>query len=454
MYEKFLGVIDEHSEEICGISDAIYDNSELAFKEYFASNLLKDSLRANGFEIYENLGGIPTAFKAVYGKGYPNIGVLAEYDGLSGMSQEGGAAEEKSIPGCDTNHGCGHNLFAGGSFAAALAVKAYIDAKGEGTVTFFGCPAEEGGAGKTFLARDGVFSGVDAVVSHHPERMYMVRTRPSLACVKVEYYFTGIAAHAGGAPHLGRSALDAVELMNVGANFLREHMETTSRIHYAIIDAGGDAPNMVQSHAAVSYMIRAVEAADVAALVKRVDKIAEGAALMTETTVRSKITSAYSNLITIPTLQRVADESMRDTPLPVPTEEEIAYAQALRKTMRLDERRLAEFPFATEVLTPAPPVAHGGSTDTADVSWNTPTVQMHIANWAKDTPGHSWQSSSQSRASYAKRAMLYAGKAVAGTVMRLMDDHTLIEKAKAEHFEKTGGKYETLLPKDVLPPID
>ena len=453
MYENFLKVIDENAEEICGISDAIYDKPELAFKEYFASSLLKDALRAHGFEIYENLAGIPTAFKAVYGKGYPNIGVLAEFDGLPGMSQEGGAAEEKSVLGVERHHGCGHNLFAGGSFAAVLAVKEYIDAKGEGTVTLFGCPAEEGGAGKTFLARDGVFSGIDAVVSHHPERMYMVRTRPSLACVKIEYYFTGVAAHAGWA-HMGRSALDAVELMNVGANFLREHMETTSRIHYAIIDAGGEAPNMVQSHAAVSYMIRAVEADDVAALAKRVDKIAEGAALMTETTVRSKVTSAYSNLITIPTLQRVADESMRDTPLPVPTEEEIEYAQALRKTLGLDEKRLAEFPFATEVLTPAPPVAHGGSTDTADVSWITPTVQMHIANWAKDTPGHSWQSSSQSRASYAKRAMLYAGKAVAGAVMRLMDDHSLIDQAKAEHFEKTGGKYSTLLPKDVMPPIE
>lgn len=454
MYEQYLKVIDDSSEEICGISDAIYDNPEIAFKEYFASKLIKDALRSHGFEIYENLAGMPTAFKAVYGKGYPNIGVLAEYDGLSGMSQVGGSAEEKSVPGLDTNHGCGHNLFAGGSFAAVLAIKAYIDAKGEGSVTFFGCPAEENGAGKVYLARDGVFSGVDAVVSHHPERMYMVRTRPSLAAAKIDYYFTGVASHAGSHPHLGRSALDAVELMNVGANFLREHMQTTSRIHYAIIDAGGTAPNMVQSHAAVTYMIRAVEFSEVRALVERVNKIAEGAALMTETKVRSQITSAYSNLITIPTLQRVADESMRDTPLPVPTEEEIEYARALQKTMGLDEKTLSEFPFATEVLTPAPPVAHGGSTDTADVSWNCPTVQMHIANWANGTPGHSWQSSSQSRASYAKRAMLYAGKAVAGAVMRLMDDHSLIDAAKAEHFAKTGGKYETILPSDVKPPIE
>ena len=453
MYEKYLKVIDENAEEICNISDAIYDNAELGFREHFASGLLKDALRAHGFKIYENLAGMPTAFKAVYGEGYPNIGILAEYDGLSGLSQEGGAWEEKAIPGKDTYHGCGHNLFAAGSFAAAIAVKEYICERGEGTVTLFGCPAEEGGGGKVFLARDGAFNGIDSVVSHHPERMYMVRTRPSLANVSVIYRFKGIAAHAGAAPQRGRSALDAVELMNVGTNFLREHMDTTSRIHYAIIDSGGTAPNIVQSHAAVAYLIRAVDQDAVIELAKRVDKIAEGAALMTETSVESEVTGAFSNLITIPTLQKVADESMRDTPLPVPTEEELEYARALQKTMRLDEKMLAEYPFATEVRVPDPPMAHGGSTDTSDVSWNTPTVQMHIGNWAKGTPGHSWQSASQSRGSYAKRAMLYSGKAVAGTVMRLMDDHTLIEKAKAEHFEKTGGKYRTLLPKDAKPKI-
>lgn len=453
MYEKYLKAIDENAEEICNISDAIYDNPELGFKEHFASGLLKDALRAHGFKIYENLAEMPTAFKAVYGEGYPNIGILAEYDGLSGLSQEGGAWEEKAIPGKDTYHGCGHNLFAGGSFAAALAIKEYISEKGEGTVTFFGCPAEEGGGGKVFLAREGEFNGIDSVVSHHPERMYMVRTRPSLANVNVIYRFKGTAAHAGAAPHRGRSALDAVELMNVGANFLREHMETTSRLHYAIIDTGGTAPNIVQSHAAVAYLIRAVDQDAVVELAKRVDKIAQGAALMTETSVESEVTGAYSNLITIPTLQKVADESMRDTPLPVPTEEELEYARALQKTINLDEKTLAEPPFATEVRVPDPPMAHGGSTDTADVSWNTPTVQMHIGNWIKGTPGHSWQSASQSRASYAKRAMLYSGKAVAGTVMRLMDDHSLIEKAKAEHFEKTGGKYRTLLSKEIKPKI-
>jgi aminobenzoyl-glutamate utilization protein B len=302
------------------------------------------------------------------------------------------------------------------------------------------------------MAREGIFNDIDAVVSWHPEKMYMVRTRPSLANVKVNYYFEGIPAHAGSA-HLGRSALDAVELMNVGVNFLREHMDLSCRIHYAILDAGGTAPNMVQSHARLQYMIRAVDAPAVRDLHARVDRIAQGATMMTDTTVTSRVVSAYANLITIPTLHAVANEAMHDIPLPVPTQEELAYGRALQATMGLSAGELAQPPFADRVLDPAPPVAHGGSTDTADVSWNCPTVQMHIGNWVKGTPGHSWQSASQCRGSYAKRAMLYAGKAVAGTILRLMEDPALLAKAKAEHKERIGDGYVCGIPDDVMPEI-
>lgn len=344
-------------------------------------------------------------------------------------------------------------MFAGGSLAAAFAVKAYIEEKGSGSITLFGCPAEEGGAGKVFLARDGVFNDIDSVVSWHPEKMYMVRTRPSLANVVVDYTFEGIASHAGGSPHLGRSALDALELMNVGANFLREHMELTSRVHYAILDAGGNAPNMVQSHAVVRYMIRGVDSDTVKNLWERVDRIAQGATMMTDTTVSSQVVSAYANLVTIPTLQATANEAMHDIPLPVPTEEELAFGRALQKTVTLTKEQEKKPPFAMEVLDPAPPVAHGGSTDTADVSWNCPTVQLHIGNWAIGTPGHSWQAVSQCRGSYAKKSMLYAGKAVAGTLIRLFENPELIKKAKAEHKEKIGDGYICGLTADVKPVI-
>jgi aminobenzoyl-glutamate utilization protein B len=303
------------------------------------------------------------------------------------------------------------------------------------------------------MARDGVFSGVDAVVSWHPESMYMVRTRPALANVKVRYAFEGTAAHAGANPYAGRSALDALELMNVGCNFLREHMPMSARVHYAILDAGGTAPNMVQSHAEVLYLIRDTDLDSVRDLKERVDRIAQGAALMTDTEVTARVTSAYSNLITIPTLQATANEAMHDIPLPIATEEELAYGKALQATMKLTPEQASKPPFAVEVLEPAPPVAHGGSTDTADVSWVCPTVQMHIATWVLGTPGHSWQSVSQSRGSYAKKAMLYAGKAIAGTILRLMEDPSLLEKAKHEHASKVGNGYICPIPPEIQPNI-
>ena len=309
LYEKYLNIIEERAKEICEISDALWDNPETAYEEYQAVNLLTEKLEKSGFHITRNIAGIPTAFTASYGTGKPSLGILAEYDALHGMSQEGFVAERKEIPGKDKYHGCGHNLFGAGSLAAALAVKAYIEETGIGSITLFGCPAEEGGAGKVYMARAGVFSGIDAVVSWHPEKMYMVRTRPSLANVVVNYSFEGVASHAGGSPEKGRSALDAVELMNIGANFLREHMDLTSRVHYAILDAGGSAPNIVQSHAVVQYMIRAIDAEAVRELHKRIDRIAQGAALMTDTIVAGNVVSAYSNLITIKALQSVANEA-------------------------------------------------------------------------------------------------------------------------------------------------
>ena len=451
LYEKYLNVIDEKGDIFRNISDSLWENPEIPFHEYEAAKLITAELEKEGFTVERGIAGMPTAFKATYGSGSPKLGILAEYDALSGMSQVGCITEKKSIPGIDAGHGCGHNLFAGGSVAAAFAVKAYIEATGKGSITLFGCPAEEGGGGKVFMARDGIFDGIESVVSWHPEAMNMVRTRPALANVKVDYAFEGIAAHAGAAPHRGRSALDAVELMNVGCNFLREHMELTSRVHYAILDAGGTAPNQVQSHAVVRYMIRAVDSEGVRDLHARIDRIAQGAALMTDTTVTSRVTSAYSSLVTIPTLQATANETLHDIPVPQATEEELAFANELQKTFKVPKEKEHLPPYANDVLDPAPPVAHGGSTDTADVSWVTPTVQLHIGTSVVGTPGHSWQSVANNRNSFAKKSMLFAGKVVAGTLMRLIDNPELVEKAKAEHLQKTGGEYICPIPADLLP---
>ena len=453
LYEKYLGVIDEKKAVIEKIADDIWDSPETSFTEFRAAALLTERLRTEGFTVVEGVAGIPTAFTATYGEGHPHLGILAEYDGLSGMSQEACVAEPRPIEGKENNHSCGHHLFAAGSFGAALAVKAFIEERGSGRVTLFGCPAEEGGGGKVFMARDGVFNDVDAVVSWHPESMYMVRTRPALANVKVVYSFEGTAAHAGANPHHGRSALDALELMNVGVNFLREHMPLSARVHYAILDAGGTAPNMVQSHASVLYMIRDVDAESVRQLHERVNNIARGAALMTDTKVSFHVTCAYSNLITIPTLQAVANEAMNDIPVPVATEEELEFGKALQATMTLTAQQKAKPIYADRVLPPAPPVAHGGSTDTADVSWNTPTVQMHIATFVVGTPGHSWQSEAQGKSTYAKKSTLYAAKAVAGTIMRLFDSPERLAAARAEHTEKIGDGYICGIPEGTNPPV-
>ncbi|MCQ2420866.1 MAG: amidohydrolase [Clostridia bacterium] len=453
LYEKYLQKIEDKRADVLALSDAIWDHAEIRFHEFESSALLSDALQKEGFTVERGVAGIPTAFTAVFGNGHPAIGILAEFDALEGLSQKAGAVTCESIPGPDVGHGCGHNLFAGGSFAAALAVKAYVDETGNGSVTLFGCPAEESGAGKVYLAREGIFRSMDAVIGWHPENMYMVRTRPALANLGYTYYFKGIAAHAGGSPQKGRSALDAVELMNVGCNFLREHMDTTSRIHYAIVDAGGTAANVVQAHAAVSYTVRAVSLKDVLELHRRVDLVAKGAAMMTETTVTSKFNAGYSNIILIPTLQKTVNEALHDIPLPVPTEEDIAFGRALQETMNLSEEEKEAPVYADHVLDPAPPAPHGGSTDTADVSWNCPTVQIHIGTWVKGTPGHSWQAVAQGKSRYAHEAMLYAGKAVAGTAIRLMEHPELLEEAKKEHQALTRSGYICPIPPDVKPPV-
>lgn len=453
MFEEYLRYVDEKAEDITALSDAIFDYAEVAYTEIKSSEALANALEKEGFTVRCGVAGIPTAFTASYGSGKPAVGILAEYDALDDLSQEANVAAPKKRPDTNIGHGCGHNLFAGGSFGAAIAVKEYVRKTGKGSVTLFGCPAEEGGAGKVFLARAGIFDRVDAVVSWHPEKIYMVRTRPSLALINANFYFKGKSAHAGSSAFLGRSALDAMELMNVGVNYLREHMEPTSRIHYAILDGGGKAANVVQSHAAVSYIVRAVDIAAANALFLRVKKCAEGAATMTETDWSFEVLSGYSNLITNSVLQETAYEAMQALSIPVPTPEENAFGEALRATMDLTAEQKNATVYSEKLLPPAPPKPHGGSTDTADVSWHVPTVQMHIGTWAVGTPGHSWQAVAQGKSSYAKKAMLYAAKAVVGTCLRLISEPERIERARAEFLEKTAGGYVCPIPEGVQPPI-
>ena len=447
-----LSVIDEKSDALEKLATTVWENPETAFKEFKSAAALKDFLKAEGFSIEEGQGGIPTAFVASFGSGKPELGFIAEFDALSGLSQKALATHPEALPGGSNGHGCGHHLYGAGAVAAALAVKKYLQTGKSGTVKVLGCPGEEGGSGKAFMAREGVFSTLDAALGGHPATMWAVRTRPSLACCTILYRFDGRPSHAGASPHLGRSALDAVELMNVAVNFLREHMPLDNRVHYAITDPGGTAPNVVQGHAEVLYMMRGKNNASLDALCRRVELCAQGAALATETTVSSEFESGSSNLITIPTLQKTLHGAMCDLELPRPTAAELEYARELVKTM--PERDPAE-PLYPDRILPIPDVIapHFGSTDTGDVSWNCPTVQMHVGSWIPGTPGHSWQTVSQGLNGYAMRSMLYTGKALALGAIRLMEHPELLAAARAEHLEKTDGKYDPVLPPDLQPKL-
>ena len=297
--EFVLNAVSRKQDLVVEVSDRIFDFAETGFHEFETAKLYQQVLEKEGFAVEMGIAGMPTAFKAAYGSGKPVVGFLAEYDALSGLSQKADCPVQEPVREGGAGHGCGHNLLGAGCYAAAVALKDYlIKEKKDGTVIFFGCPAEEGAGSKQFIARAGYFDNVDFAYTWHPETVNEVSARGSVAIMGANFTFDGVAAHAGGEPHLGRSALDAVELMNVGVQFLREHMSDKARVHYAITDAGGRSPNVVQPRASVLYMVRSNHVAEAVELQARVDKIAQGAALMTETTVEKKFIDGLADTVT------------------------------------------------------------------------------------------------------------------------------------------------------------
>jgi aminobenzoyl-glutamate utilization protein B len=470
--------VDSIGELLTGISDSLWDYAETAFEEYQSAAILKETLARYGFEVEDKTGGIDTAFCATYGSGKPVIGILAEYDALSGLSQKALAVTEEPRQGEDDNangHGCGHNLFGAGSVGAALAVKEYLAAnKLPGTIKLFGCPGEEGGSGKAFMARGGVFAGLDAAFAWHPFAVNAVMELKLLANYQVLYKFRGKASHAAASPHLGRSALDAVELMNVGVNFLREHVIPEARIHYAITNTGGFSPNVVQAHGEVLYLIRSPRSPQVEEIYRRVNKIAQGAALMTETELEIEFIKACADVIPNKILGRVLYDNFKVQKLPHYTEEEQAYAAALAKTSikppgseavmflanavkdqaeyakRLGEKKLCDLilPFYDET----PEFVYPGSSDVGDVSWNVPTAQIAVACYALGTAEHSWQLVSQTRSSLGHKGLILAAKVIAGACVDALEHPELVEKAKAEWERRLEGQpYRSAIPPEVKP---
>ncbi|MDX2158626.1 MAG: M20 family metallopeptidase [Hyphomicrobiaceae bacterium] len=457
--------VEAKREPFQGLSDRVWAMPEIAYTEHRSVAEHLAMLKAEGFRITENVAGIPTAVMGEAGEGGPVIAILGEYDALPGLSQVGGIAEPKPLETGGHGHGCGHNMLGSAALLAATAVKDLLAEAGiKGRVRYYGCPAEEGGAAKGFMVRDGAFDDVDVAISWHPASFNRVDDALSLANMRIDFTFHGRASHASASPHLGRSALDAVELMSVGVQYLREHIPQDSRIHHAILDTGGVAPNVVQAKAKVRYAIRARDLTALNALVPRVKAVAEGAAMMTETKVEMQVVSAVSNLLYNTPLSDAMQRVFDRLGGPGFDKTDHEFAAKIQATLGPDDiasayRKVGVEPRPEPLCDYVLPIdLRGepmiGSTDVGDVSWKVPTVQARVATHAIGTPGHSWQITAQGVVPAAHKGMVHAAKVMAGTAMEALRNPALIAAAKADHAKRTGGKpYQCPIPADVKPPI-
>ncbi len=435
------------------LADKVWSTPETCYSEQNSMRAHVDELRYHGFSVTKGIANIPTAVIGEYGNGGPIIAFLGEYDALAGLSQKADVFHQDPIKKGANGHGCGHNLLGSASMQAAVALRDWLkDSNLPGVVRYYGCPAEEGGAAKTFMVRDKIFKDVDAAITWHPGCLPGIVKGSSLANCRVDFTFEGRASHAAVSPHLGRSALDAIELMNVGVNYMREHMPDKARIHYALIDGGGISPNVVQAKAQVRYVVRDETTPKMMELLERVKEIAKGAALMTQTKVKTKILAGVSNLVYNETLGNIMQGNLDQLGAPDFNKEDHLYAKKYQDTLTrkdiesaysnagidlIEGQVLAETVVAGDVK----PVDMGGSTDVADVSWVVPTVSLWGANYAIGTPFHSWQMTAQGKSSIAIKGMTHAAMVMAATGYDLISNKTILDDAWSEHnktIEKTG----------------
>ena len=439
------------------LADKVWSTPETCYSEQNSMSAHVDELIYHGFSVTKGIANIPTAVIGEYGNGGPIIAFLGEYDALAGLSQKADVFHQDPIKKGENGHGCGHNLLGSASMQAAVALKEWLkDSNLPGVVRYYGCPAEEGGAAKTFMVRDKIFEDVDAAITWHPGCLPGIVKGSSLANCRVDFTFEGRASHAAVSPHLGRSALDAIELMNVGVNYMREHMPDKARIHYALIDGGGISPNVVQAKAKVRYVVRDETTPKMMELLERVKEIAKGAALMTQTKVKTKILAGVSNLVYNETLGNIMQGNLDQLGAPEFSKEEHLYAKKYQDTLTrkdiesayshagidlVEGQVLAETVVAGDVK----PVDMGGSTDVADVSWVVPTVSLWGANYAIGTPFHSWQMTAQGKSSIAIKGMTHAAMVMAATGSDLILNKTILDDAWSEH-NKTIEKEGYMLP--------
>ncbi|MFP3951384.1 MAG: M20 family metallopeptidase [Candidatus Bathyarchaeia archaeon] len=466
--ELALEWVDENRERLAEISDEIWEYAELGYVEFKSSKLLAEELEDHGFQVEMGVAGIPTAFVATWGEGKPVIGVMGEYDALPGLSQKAVPYKEPIERG-EPGHGCGHNIHGTSGMGGAIALKYAMEETGiQGTVKFFGCPAEEMLSGKVWMVKEGVFEGVDACLSHHPGSMNVAGLKSSNANNAVKFHYHGKTAHAAGSPEQGRSSLDAVELMNTGVNFLREHIIDDARIHYVIEDGGGQ-PNVVPDYARSWYLIRAPERDQLEPIYERVLKIAEGAAMMTETELEVEFIKGIYNKVPSRTLSQAVTENMRLIGPPEYTEEEMQFAEEIAESISMQDKRNSlrkskrpgweelmdilidrSVPDAWDEGEVSP-----GSTDVSDVSWQAPTMEFGTSTYILGTPGHSWQNVALGGMSIGHKSLFFASKVIAATGIDLLTKPELIKEAWEELEErKAGREYESPIPEDLDPPLD
>lgn len=463
----------KYGPELHQLLSKIWGYAETGFEEFQSAETMKEFLKDHGFEVTSPVADMETAYVGTYGSGKPVICLLAEYDALYGMSQTADKSEYAPLEETDRGHGCGHHLLGTGAIGAALLVKEYLEEHHcSGTVKMIGCPAEESGSGKAYLAREGYFDDADVALTWHPDTINGVSTGSSLACIQCYFQFHGVSSHAAAAPHLGRSALDACELMNVGVNYLREHMESTERIHYAYSDAGGKSPNVVQAEAKLKYLVRSTTGAKVKKLFERVCNIARGAALMTETTVDILFDEGLYNTVPNFVLEDVLAASFDKIGAPEYTAQERAYAKAFKDSYPaenllngipgyvVDRNRLIENMRNSELCDYVVKVNHSeeygmGSTDVGDVSWVVPTAQINANCYSYGAGAHSWQWTGQGKSTIALKGAETAAEVLADAAITLMENPELIQKAREEFQGRIAGEppYECLIPKNVKPHV-
>jgi len=457
--------IEKNGAVFTDMAKQIWDHPELGYTESFASTLQIKVLEEAGFTITSGVGGVPTAFIAEYGTGKPIIGILGEFDALPGLSQQVSPEYSPVLPN-GPGHGCGHNLLGTAGVEAVIALKEQMEAeKLSGTIRYYGCPAEELLSGKTFMARAGVFDDLDCALTWHPGNNNFTVNFRMQALTAIEFFFSGRTSHAGATPHLGRSALDAVELMNVGANYLREHVPDGTRIHYQITN-GGAAPNVVPDAASVYYFLRGTDRMQVEELEERLIKVAQGAAMMTETSVRWEIKSGCYDTLPNETLNELMFKQAEAAGRMDFTPEEEKFAAELIKTIDPSAMAAAERQKMNKdadiILDPGFyhdtkqfGVTFGGSSDVGDVSWITPVGQIMTTCAPFGVQFHTWQATASFGSTIGIKGMHYAAKIMALSAYELlMDPDGILKKAKEEFIKSTkGGVYEPGIPDNVQPPV-